>query len=459
MSSAGYDFSPLKTELSVDVKERPSLSYWKDAWMRMKKNRIAVFSFVFILLIILIAAVGPVFYPVDPFEQNVQESSQPPNLGFQAMVIKRSTWSVPTRKKTSQETELRGTPVIGGFSVQGYATTLGVRLFWEEVKGAGGYHLYRSEQRPKNIDQLGFPVAYLDGDEQLGYEDKKRVQAKTYYYSLVPTDGLRELEIFKTIEVTVQRAVYAEKARKIDPTLKEGDLLKIKAKPLGTDSLGRDLLARILHGARVSLFIGFAAPLLFLCIGIFYGGLSGLIGRNVDLWLMRVADFIDGIPYVLFIILFRIVVGVEAGESGIQTMLIAMVVILWPSTARMVRTQIMHLKEQGFVQASRIMGVHPFYLLFRHLLPNTLGVILVKFSFEIPAAILLEAFFSFIGLGVAPPTPSWGSLSYEGMQSIRSHPHEIIVPSVAISLTVLAFNLFGDGLRDALDPKLRNEGK
>ena len=137
-------------------------------------------------------------------------------------------------------------------------------------------------------------------------------------------------------------------------------------------------------------------------------------------------------------------------------MLVAMVVLLWPATARLVRGQIMQIREQGYVEASKLLGAKSSYLILRHMLPNTLGVVLVTLTFEIPRAIFTEAFLSFIGMGVAPPTPSWGSMSNEGIKTMLNTPHELIFPALLISITVLAFNLLGDGLRDALDARMRN---
>ncbi|MBI4924668.1 MAG: ABC transporter permease, partial [Bdellovibrio sp.] len=222
------------------------------------------------------------------------------------------------------------------------------------------------------------------------------------------------------------------------------------------DYLGRDLLARLMFGARVSLFIGFFAPFLASIIGIFIGGISGYFGGAVDHWLMRLADFVLALPFLLFMILFKVVLGAGAGESGIQALLIAMVILSWTGLARLTRGQLLQLRESEFVQASRLLGAKSFYIILRHLLPNTLGVILVSITFAIPSAIFTEAFLSFIGMGVVPPTPSWGSMCNDGIQTFLTYPHEFFFPAVFISITVLAFNLFGDGLRDALDPKLRS---
>jgi oligopeptide transport system permease protein len=226
--------------------------------------------------------------------------------------------------------------------------------------------------------------------------------------------------------------------------------------PLGTDYLGRDMLSRLMYGARVSLFIGIFAPLAFVAFGTLYGSSAGFLGGRVDQGLMRVADFVIALPFLLFMILFKVVFNVEAGESGILPMMLAMVLLLWPATARLVRGQILQVREEGYVGASRLLGARTGYLVMRHMIPNTLGVILVTLTFAVPNAIFIEAFLSFIGMGVAPPTPSWGSMCNEGLKTMLTYPHELILPALLISITVLAFNLLGDGLRDALDAKMRS---
>jgi oligopeptide transport system permease protein len=157
------------------------------------------------------------------------------------------------------------------------------------------------------------------------------------------------------------------------------------------------------------------------------------------------------LPFLLFMILFKVAFGIGPGESGVGPMLVAMVLLGWPSPARLVRGQVLALRNLPYVQAARLMGAGTGYIVLRHMTPNVLGVLLVSLSFAIPSAIFTEAFLSFIGLGVVPPTPSWGSLCNDGIRSMLTHPHELVVPATFISLTVLAFNLLGDGLRDALD--------
>ena len=219
---------------------------------------------------------------------------------------------------------------------------------------------------------------------------------------------------------------------------------------LGTDSIGRDMLTRLLYGGRISLLVAFVVTLCTLLIGVIYGGAAGYYGRNTDIVMMRVVEILMSIPATIYIILLMVYFG-----QGISNILIAMALTCWLGMAQLVRGQVLSLKEQEFVLAARTAGVSPFKIILSHLLPNSIGPIIVLATLSIPFAIATEAFMSFIGLGVKPPMPSWGILSNEGIGAIRSSPYQILLPSIAISLTMFAFNFLGDGLRDALDPRLR----
>lgn len=218
----------------------------------------------------------------------------------------------------------------------------------------------------------------------------------------------------------------------------------------GTDALGRDLLVRVLYGARISLFVGIFASLIQLTIGVVYGGISGLIGGRTDNIMMRIVDILYGIPLLLYVILFMVIL-----KPGLKNILLAIGLTYWISMARIVRGQILSLKEQDFVMAARALGASRWRILFRHLVPNAMGPIIVTMTLAVPEAIFTEAFLSFIGLGVSAPMASWGSLASDGLAGIRSYPWQLFFPAAAICLAMLAFNFLGDGLRDALDPRLR----
>jgi len=219
---------------------------------------------------------------------------------------------------------------------------------------------------------------------------------------------------------------------------------------LGTDSLGRDMLTRLLYGGRISLMVAFIVTISTMLIGVIYGGISGYYGGNTDILMMRIVEILIAIPSIIYVILLMVYLG-----QGISNILIAMALTSWLGMAQLVRGQVLELKEQEFVLAAKSVGISPFKIILNHLLPNSIGPIIVSATLSIPGAIAGEAFMSFIGLGVRPPMPSWGILANEGLNTIRTSPYQILLPSIAIGLTMFAFNFLGDGLRDALDPKLR----
>ena len=218
----------------------------------------------------------------------------------------------------------------------------------------------------------------------------------------------------------------------------------------GTDTLGRDLFTRAFEGGRVSLIIAFAAVAVNLVIGLIYGGLSGYIGGTVDVIMMRIVEVINGIPYLIVVILLLMVM-----PAGIFTLVIAYGITSWTGMARLVRGQILQLKSQEFVVAAEAMGANASRIIARHLIPNALSVIIINITMAIPSAIFTEAFLSYLGLGVPVPQPSWGVLAQDGQQRFMVYPYQLLIPACFISVTMLSFNLLGDGLRDAFDPRLR----
>ncbi len=221
--------------------------------------------------------------------------------------------------------------------------------------------------------------------------------------------------------------------------------------PFGTDDLGRDIMTRIMYGGRISLEIGLVSVMINLVLGVSYGGISGYFGGRVDNIMMRIIDIIYSVPDLLYVILLMVLLG----QGGLINIMIVLGIVNWMAMARIVRGQILALREQEYVLAARTLGANTRRLLFKHLIPNTIGPIIVTLAMQIPAAILMEAFLSFIGIGIKPPLASWGSMASAGRLSIPSHPNALLLPSLAITITMLAFNFVGDGLRDAFDPKMR----
>jgi ABC-type dipeptide/oligopeptide/nickel transport system permease subunit len=220
--------------------------------------------------------------------------------------------------------------------------------------------------------------------------------------------------------------------------------------PLGTDQLGRDMVSRMIYGARVSMLVGLGAQLIVVSIGVPIGALSGYLGGRTDLILMRVVDVMYAFPNLLFVILVMSMLG-----AGLMNIFIAIGLTGWVSIARLVRGQVLAVKEKEFVEGARAMGAGFGRVLARHVMPNVLTPIVVAVTFGIPQAIFTEAALSFIGVGINPPTPSWGQMVGEGQQFMRSYWHLCVFPSIAIAVTMLSFTFLGDGVRDALDPKLK----
>ena len=245
---------------------------------------------------------------------------------------------------------------------------------------------------------------------------------------------------------------------------------------LGADYVGRDMLSRIIYGARVSLTVAFIGPLISLLIGVVYGSISGYFGGRVDSIMMRIVDVLYAFPSLLFIILllafFRssfaktdpgtlshMLGQLDAKLGGMLFIFVGIGMTAWETMARLTRGQVLSVREKEFVEAARTIGATDMHIMFRHILPNIIGPLIVAETLAIPAYISTEAFLSFIGLGVNPPTPSWGIMIADGSRNIRTYPHQAIGPALALAITMFAFNFLGDGLRDALDPRLRGTQK
>ncbi|MDE0063643.1 MAG: ABC transporter permease [Gammaproteobacteria bacterium] len=445
------DFESVHTDEAVQVIARPSLSYWQDAWVRLKDNRRALFSLYLILALLAFTIAGPWVWTVDPQTQDLDQISRAPGPAAQATIVAPY---VPWDGSTLA-------PPGTGLRLAEPATTQAVRLLWEPVEGARGYRVYRNLFPIGEERAFGLPLFDIPDPLETSFEDRLDLKPRNYFYSVVELDPDGEpTGAHQTVEVDVERVTTLEEAAAAGlvpegAELREGDSVELAFHPLGTDYLGRDMLARLMSGARVSLFIGIFAPILYILFGVVYGATAGFFGRWVDQVLMRFSDFVVALPFLLFMILIRVASGVQPGESGIAPLVIALVLLGWPATARLVRGQILQIREEGYVSASRLLGAKTGYLVLRHMIPNTMGVILVTLTFAVPSAIFTEAFLSFIGMGVAPPEASWGSMCNEGIKTMLTYPHELIFPALFISITVLAFNMLGDGLRDALDARMR----
>ncbi|MDS0527505.1 ABC transporter permease [Clostridium sp. SHJSY1] len=238
----------------------------------------------------------------------------------------------------------------------------------------------------------------------------------------------------------------------------DNDLTNTNANPggghlFGTDALGRDLFVRVMYGARYSLLIGVAAAIINLVIGVLYGGIAGFLGGKIDNIMMRIVDILYSIPTIIYVILLMAFFTSKDGGSGVWNIIIALSISYWVGMARIVRGDILQLKEQDFVLAAKSLGASKMRILIRHLIPNCISSIVVTMTLLIPEAIFTEAFLSFLGLGINAPLASLGTLCNDAMKAIYVHPYQLFFPAAAICIIILSFNLLGDGLTEALDPK------
>ncbi len=444
-------------KLADKALSRPSITYWQDAWLRIRQNKLALISGVYVILLAIAAAFVPMILPYTHDEQEVWNAHLSPSLGRPATVVPdaglefdpvvdelMAASADPAAEPVVEPADIPEAP--SGLRIVGEAVSAGVILQWERVPDVQGYRVYRSI----DAETSGLPLEDVAA-EHLSFMDTNSVQAgEKYYYRVVAFNFFGESEPSQYVEVRAELSLPLADARLINPDASVGDHMLTRPHYLGTDYLGRDLLARVMMGARISLFIGFLAPILYILIGIIYGSISGYFGGLIDDLMMRFADMVSTVPELLTVIMLQVFLG-----SGVGTLIIALVLSAWARSARQIRGEVLKIREMEFVHAAKALGTPVSRIIFRHLLPNVTGTVLVLFTLAIPQAIFTEAFLSFIGLGIAPPLASWGTVTREGAKVFLTYPHELIVPALLICVSIFAFNILGDGLRDALDPKLR----
>ncbi len=397
MKDSRFEF--LESNVQDEEISRPSLTYWQDAWRRLKKHKLAMIGIVLIVFIVLFGTVGPYLTPYSYSDQSNDFKNLPPKLDV--------------------------------FEVED-----GINLYL-----SSDYNMFLVLENGK-----------MDRKLKLDHRDPIN---KVYTY-LLDAGNSEEVVILDFSYNTLRD----KQGYDYDYTIEyKGEVFKYstgskfnRSFPFGTDDLGRDILTRVMYGARISLLIAVIATMVNLFIGVIYGSISGFEGGRVDNIMMRIVDIINSIPLMLYVILLMVWFR---KSDGLTNIIIALSSVFWVGMARLVRGQMLSLKEQEFVLAARVIGVPKHKIILRHLIPNAMGPIIVAMTMMIPTAVFTEAFLSFIGLGVSAPQASWGTLANNALSGLITYPYQLFFPALAIAITMLAFNFLGDGLRDALDPRLR----
>lgn len=393
MNNSNFNFVP-KEKNQNNEQTRPSLTYWKDAWRRLKKNKMSMIGLIAIAIIVLFAVVGPLFTPYRYSYQQLDYTNLPPAITLYEVDTDVYVYVTPAYRvlTVTKQGALTG-------RLEQTATDAILRRYTYDFNGEELIIDFSYKLDPAKADEgIDFSVTYHDVEIKQPY---RTVWNKTFLF--------------------------------------------------GSDNLGRDILTRLMYGARISLLVALVATLVDFFIGIAYGSISGLEGGLLDDIMMRIVDIINSIPLMLYVILLMVLLN----DRGLGTIILTLGSVYWVGMARLVRGQVLGLKEQEFVLAARTLGVSKTKIIVRHLLPNALGPIIVSMTMMIPTAVFTESFLSFIGLGVSAPQASWGTLANDALGQLYTYPYQLFFPSMAIALTMLAFNFLGDGLRSALDPRLR----
>lgn len=425
-------------EKDAEKIERPSLTFFQDGWRRLKANKIAMISMIAIFVITLGAIVIPWFWPYSYKQQDLNLANLPAVMKVYPVDDENSIYVTPqymvmvvspkgelkelaeaTRKDIAQKKnffDINGKAVVVDYSF--YADALKEYKKLEKSAKKNGTNMVQ-------VKKADYLKAYFAGTDtkEISLTEAQDILENKMARTQVTCDGQA-----LTNQVSVKNQTYL----------------------LGTDGLGRDLFIRIVYGARISLLVGFFAAFINFVVGVFYGAIAGYAGGQTDNIMMRIVDVLDSIPMTLYVILIMVVVG-----PGIVSIILALGLTFWVKMARIVRGQVLTLKQQEFVKAAIVTGADTRRIITKHLIPNMMGPIMVNIAMQIPSAIFNEAFLSFVGLGISAPMASWGTLCNDALAGIYVYPYQMVFPAIAISVTILTFNLFSDGLRDAFDPKQR----
>ena len=423
------DFASASRQEKDDfIQDRQSVSYWKDAWRRLKKNVVAMVALGVIVFLFLFAFVGPLLIPYGYDEFNK-----------------------------------------GAENLYPYHYTL------EDTQRVNDEIASRTQSDVVDVDEM-IAQAKAEAEkkgEKFTKKDEAVIRAKAKVAAKPSEDSSEEQSVDEDSvrkELAIKKHIFGYSQAELE---RKANGEKVFPHVFGTDMYGRDILVRVMYGARVSMSVGVFAAILVLVIGALYGAISGYCGGKVDAVMQRIVELIYAVPEMLVVLLIATALkpiltdyvnssGTSPMKSFVNvlgpnliSMFIAFGLLYWVTMSRIIRGQVLQLKQQEYVTAARALGASGGRIIRRHLLPNCIGQIVVTTCLQIPSAIFLESFLSYLGVGVSAPLPSLGSMATDALSGMYTYTYRLIVPSVILSIMILAFNLFGDGLRDALDPKLK----
>ena len=417
--------SASQTEKKDFIQERQSVSYWKDAWRRLKKNVVAMVALGVIIFLVLFAFVGPYLVPYGYDQFNKEAENLHP-----------THYTLEDTQKLDAELAAR--------------TSAGGTKSAEEMIAEAEAEAAAKGEKLTSVD-----IAKIKAKAKVAAQNAQKQNEEVDVNSLRKELGIKK-HLFGYSTDELQRKANGEK---VFPHI------------FGTDMYGRDILVRVMYGARVSMSVGICAAFLVLVIGATYGAISGYCGGKVDAVMQRIVEVIYAVPEMLVVLLIATALKpiltdyVNTGSGPLKSfvsvlgpnlisMFIAFGMLYWVTMSRIIRGQVLQLKQQEYVTAARALGASGKRIILRHLIPNCIGQIVVTTCLQIPSAIFLESFLSYLGVGVSAPLPSLGSMATDALSGMYTYTYRLIIPSVILSIMILAFNLFGDGLRDSLDPKL-----